>query len=316
MSVIDTVNLGTADDVSRKISNTEVSTWNACKRQYYYNFVLNLEPKVMNSALGRGILFHEVMGAYYQFLKAWDEENPNDYKAAPSMRHVQAVQTARSHMLEFCKGPAYDFDSIMTVDRLLTGYWDFYQGDPEWEIIAVEEAYDVPVGDHTFSFRVDLIARERKSKKMILIDHKTAYNFWNADKLALSPQFPKYKAALAKLGILIDECMLNQVRSRELKTPTATDLFRRTTVKPTKAKQDNAEREQVVASREILAYRALPLAVQEQRATRVLNEGVCKYCDAKPLCLTEWDGGDATIMLNRDYQPRTYGYNDIEVDVS
>lgn len=299
------LNLGT-DVVTRNISNTEVFTWNSCRRKYWYEFILAIEPNQMGDSLRRGLLFHEVMASYYQFLKDWDLQG----RPMNDMRHESAVVFAKNHMAEFVReAKTYTLEDITIITRLTTGYWNFYQGDPEWIIEEVETPYEVAVGDHNFSFRVDMIVRRRDNGMRILVDHKTAYNFWSGDDLALSGQFPKYVDALKRLGVHIDLCILNQVRSRELKNPTMDQLFKRTPQKPTHAKKQRAAKEQVVASQEIVAYRRLPLEVQEDKATRVLNKQVCKYCDVKPLCMAEFDGGDATVMMNRDFKPRTYGYN-------
>jgi hypothetical protein len=50
---------------TRRISNSEVSTWLTCQQRYYYEFDLKLAPIHNTEALSRGILGHEVLAKYY-----------------------------------------------------------------------------------------------------------------------------------------------------------------------------------------------------------------------------------------------------------
>jgi hypothetical protein len=283
----------------RNISNSEVATWLACKRQYYYEFDLNLEPKSGSSALDNGTLLHEVLAFYYDGLKA-------------GLSHAQAVEVARKHLMTFMATVGmYELDTIMKVDKLLQGYWDYYQGDPDWEILEVEKSYELPISpSFTFAMRLDLLVRVRSTGKVLLVDHKTAYNFWSQDDMELNPQFPKYIGALRANGIYVDGAILNQIRTRSIKNPTTDQLFKRAPYKPTPAKINEAMKEQVISSQEIAQWRELPLEVRKDRAVRVLQKaGVCKWCNVKSLCLSEYDGGDITTAIQNDYRQNTYGYN-------
>lgn len=305
--------LGSADDSNmRRISNSEVATWLTCKRKYYYEFDLNLEPKVSSGALGKGTLLHEGLALYYASLKEWDEGagTPGD-PAGVTRRHESAVNRARTMLQNFlASGNGYDFETVMEVDRLLQGYWNFYQGDPNWEILEVEKGYDLAMTeDYEYSLRLDLLVRERNTGAIVLVDHKTAYDFWTEDDLDLNPQFPKYIGSLRANGVNVDKAVLNQIRTRSIKAPTLDQLFRRTVCKPNLAKIGNAMREQVISSMDIMKHRNLPLEVKDQNSVRILSKQVCKFCNVKSLCLAEYDGGDITVAKETDFRQRTYGYN-------
>lgn len=282
----------------RRISNSEVATWNTCQRKYYYEFDLALEPKVTGGALGRGVLLHEVLADYYAGLK-------------DGATHEVAMRAARGRLQQYLANDAFGMETVMEVDRLLQGYWANYQGDPDWEILEVEKGFDLPLTeDYEYSLRLDLLVRSRSTSALILVDHKTAYDFWTEDDLDLNPQFPKYIGSLRANGIHVDKAILNQIRTRKLKNPGPEDLFRRTVCKPSIAKVQNSLKEQVLASQEITNHRMLPLEVRANTSKRVLNKMVCRYCNAKSLCMSEYDGGDITHMIANDFKPRTYGYND------
>lgn len=291
-------NLG--DATMRRISNSEVSTWLSCQRKYYYEFDLNLEPNQQGSALSRGVLFHDVLAIYYSALK-------------DGIKHDDAVIVARRHLQSYLANTSFAMETVTEVDRLLHGYWNFYKGDPDWEILDVERGYDLALtNEYEYSLRFDLLIRNRKTGEIILVDHKTAYDFWSEDDLALSPQFPKYIGSLRANGVHVDKAILNQVRTRSIKNPSPEQLFRRTVDKPSLAKIQNAMREQVIVSEQIVKHRSLPLEVRAANSVRTLNKQVCKYCDAKPLCMSEYDGGDVTHMIANDFKQRTYGYNNSE----
>lgn len=281
----------------RKISNSEVATFLTCERKYYYEFDLGLEPKVAGGALGRGVLLHDILATYYNMRK-------------DGAHHNASINEARGQLQTYMANDAFGMETVMEVDRLLQGYWTHYAGDSDWEILDVERGYDLSItGDYGYSLRFDLLVRERSTGHTVLIDHKTAYDFWSEDDLDLNPQFPKYIGALRANDIYVDKAILNQIRTRSIKNPSSEQLFRRTICKPSKAKVQNAMREQVLASEKIVKHRMLPLEVRAANSLRVLNKTACKYCNSKPLCMSEYDGGDITHMIANDYKPRTYGYN-------
>lgn len=294
-------NLGNA--TMRRISNSESATWNNCERKYYYEFDLAVEPKQRGTALGRGILLHEILAFYYDAIKRGE-------------KHVSAVNEARSMLLKHMNDPGFAVEVVLQVDKMLKGYWDFYKGDPNWRILHVEKSYDLAITpSYEYSLRLDLFVEDLTSGAHILVDHKTAYNFWKSDDLELSPQFPKYIGALRANGHRVDYAILNQLRTREIKAPTNDQLWQRTRFEPSKAKVANAFREHILTSEQIVKHRSLPMEARANTVTRVLNKQICQYCDMKPLCLSEYDGGDITHMLTNDFQPRTYGYNAAATDM-
>ncbi len=295
--------LGSVHNDMRRISNSEVATWLTCKRKYYYEFDLALEPVKSSPALGRGILLHEVLANYYQCLK-------------DGFTHEAAIVNARQLLQTFMANNSYGMETVIEVDRLLAGYWAHYKGDPDWEILEVERGYDVELTSaYEYALRLDLLVKSRSTGHVILVDHKTAYDFWSADDLDLNPQFPKYIGSLRANGLKVDKAILNQIRTRKLKAPGPDDLYRRTVSNPSNAKVANAMREQMLASEEIVAHRALPVEVQEATAIRLLNKaGGCKFCDVKPLCMSEYDGGNITHMVANEFKKRTYGYNDTPIE--
>ena len=281
----------------RKISNSEVATWLNCRRKYYYEHDLNLEPIQRGDALGRGILLHEVLAHYYTALKHGNS-------------HDSSAKIANEFLSEFLASPNYKMETVLEVRKLVTGYWALYQGDPDWEILEVEQTRALPLNDDfEYDLKFDLLVRVRSQNKIALVDHKTAYNFWTQDKIELNAQFPKYIGTLRANATQVDKVIINQLRTRSLKSPSPSDLYKRVDCVPSRMKIANMMREQIIVSQEINKHRQLPIEVRSATSPRNINPQICDWCDSKPLCMSELDGGDVTTMIATDYKQNTYGRN-------
>lgn len=291
--------------VQYRTSNSEVGTFLTCKRKYLYEYDLNLTPIKQSEALNRGNIAHEVLAVYYKAMQ-------------DGVVHDDAVEAARKRLgMMLAEGKA-DLEMATDVDRILLGYWRYYGDESaKYEILAVEQAYDIPLTDEsTYVLRLDLLLRNKVTNEVELWDHKVIYDFWSQDKLNLSGQFPKYVGALRFNGVSVDKCVLNQLRYRKMKTPSPTDLYRRTEQLPSNAKIKRALYEQVTATQEILAWRQHDLDDRNKRATRVLNPRVCDLCNYKNLCQSEFDGGDIKFLVKTEFKQKSdYGYNREEVEL-
>lgn len=283
---------------TRKISNSEVSTWLVCQRQYYYQFDMALEPIRFSDALSRGLLGHDVLAHYYKALQAgtdWED----------------AAKEAREYLMGFMGGSSYALETVLEIDGILQGYWAYTQGDPNWRILHVEEQFNVFfTQEFEFSMRLDLLVQDTTTGEVILVDHKFVYDFWTQDDLALNPQLPKYIGALRVNGFKVDRAILNQLRYRKLKEPTPERLFVRESYSPSNNKVVNVVRDQITKSQEIMRWRELPIEERGARATRILNKVVCRGCPVKLLCQQELDGAPLDYLVQNEFKSRTYGYNE------
>ena len=283
--------LGT--DGRRKISNSEVSTWLACQRRYYYQFDLNLKPIRYGDALNRGIIGHEILATYYGERKM-------------GATKPDAITVARKELMPYLSS---DTEIAMDLDRILQGYWANVD-DSFWRIIAVETELELRLtDDFDYIMRLDLYIQDMNSGDFLLMDHKFVYDFWNADKLELSGQFPKYIGTLRYNNMQVDKAVLNQLRYRSIKNPSPEQLYTQTTQRPSDAKIRRAMKEQIIAGTEIMKWRELPVEERGELATRNMNPQVCNMCPVKTLCMSEFDGGDIGYLIQNDYTRNDYGYN-------
>lgn len=289
----------------RRISNSEVGSWLACRNQYRYAFDLDLEPIKLKDTLARGTVGHEILAVYYKTLQ-------------DGATHDEAVVTARRQLQYLMAGESdYSLDIIMDVDRVLQMYWAFW-GRDKWEILAVEQDYELPLnGEYSMPMRLDLLVRDIATGERWLLDHKFFYDLPNQDKLALNVQLPKYVGALRFNNHKVDKAFLNVLRYRKLKNATPADLFKRVPVAVSNAKIMNALTSHILASEEITEYRSLPTPEDRKaKAIPVFHPLVCQYCSFINLCSSEYDGGDISYAIKTQYRKNSYGYNNPESTVS
>lgn len=285
------------EDLSRKISNSEVDAFLTCERKYYYAHGLNVEPKNTSTSLSRGIIGHEVLAEYYEHLM----NHPGEYEKA------EYAGRAIIHKYLQTSDP-FAAEMLYDLDRIILRYFDYARGD-EWEILAVERAYSIPINDDfQYAMRLDLLARI--DGEITVVDHKFVYDFKSQDAIDMNVQMPKYLGTMRFNGINATGAILNQVRHRLKKGPMTDDeMFRRSRVHVSQVEIRNVLRDQIVASERIIERRALSREEHAKVALRVSNEMICKNCSMLPLCKAERMGGDITNMLAVDYRPNTYGYN-------
>jgi CRISPR/Cas system-associated exonuclease Cas4 (RecB family) len=284
-------------DDPRRISNSETSAWFKCKTSYYFAFVMKIEKIKRSEALTRGIIGHEILADYYSVLKE-------------TKSHDTAVHSAQSFMLRWVMDNPDDTNIVMELKTLLERYWGYWGGHPDWEILHVEDAFDLEItADFQMPMRLDLLVKEVSTGRIYLVDHKFCYDFWSQDDITLSPQFAKYVAALKANGINVDGCLLNQIRYRKMKDPDPTKYFKMTADKPSQSRINVNLSNHVKASLEITDYRNLPEDQMKAATTQVLNKMVCKSCDFKQLCISQLDGGELEFAIETEFQPNTYDYN-------
>lgn len=283
----------------RKISNSEVSTWLTCRRQYYYRFDLNVQPFKFGSALSRGILFHSAMEA---FNKVYIDKKSFELAFnAGSTRIGQELNNTQE----------YNYEDVLDCKRIFNNYMNVLRARiGEWRILETEQKYELPINEQfSMPMRLDVLIEEVATGATCLVDYKTCYNFWTENQITLSPQAAKYVGALRANGKQVDKLILEQVRYRTIKSPSSDQLFRRTFITPSNAKIRNVFRDHIVASNSISQYRDLSAETRESIATRTLNPMICNGCTVKDLCMAELDGGDIRYLLQNDYKQNTYDYN-------
>lgn len=276
------------------ISNSEITSYNLCKRQWYYSYVLEIGPKMLPLAMYRGVIGHAALEPYYLLMK--DGASIEECKAA-------AKDVLRKEAMRISTECPTEFERIGIVaelTRIIDAYAEFYRKEP-FKVIAVESVYSTPIVPDELSFGmvldllVEMTAGEFRGD-FIVIDTKFVYNFKSIDELELDAQLPKYIKTVRDNGILVSKGIFNQIRYRELNNPKPDQVFRRTPARINKAATDIIWAEQRDAAVEISSNPAPP--------RRTLSPFICKGCLYKKLCRADMLGQDTTNMIAAEFMPR------------
>lgn len=278
------------ENVPRRISNSEVSSYLQCERKWLYGYHQNLEPVRTSQALSRGVIGHECLAAYYQALKD-GEPFPVAEKAAQD-----------TLVPYFSLG--FDIEMLAGLRTLLERYFVWCKKD-NWRILEVERSYDISVNDEFgYVMRLDLLAEI--DGKTVLIDHKFVWDFHDVNTLDLNCQMPKYIGSLKFNDINVDYAMLNQIRYRTKKAGnTDEETFQRVVMRPSQIEIRNVLREQFAASSQIVRL----YASENPPVLRTMNQMTCRNCSFAKLCKSELMGLDTTDIRATEFRENSYGYN-------
>lgn len=290
------------------ISNSEVSSFLKCERRHYYGFRLGLVPKTMSKSLTKGTIAHEGLAAYYD-------------KVMQGMATAAAKQIALDHIKMLAMKDFEHMDLYADVTGLLDRYFDWCPAQDNFKILAVEKLYYMPLDeDHTFAMRLDLLVQYTSGAhagNIVLVDHKTVYDFWPPSAVSLNAQMPKYMGAIQYNGIPVREVMINQIRTRVNKGHMEDgDKFRRVFATIDSKEVKNVIREQRMAGNRILALNNLPEAEHEQLILRAMDRFTCENCPFANLCKSDLNDQDTALMKQVEFHRQEdqlefmqYGYN-------
>jgi hypothetical protein len=301
----------------RKVSNSEVITFQTCKHRYHLCFDLNLEPVNPGTALYRGTVGHVMLQAYYEhFIGLYSGQKTDEV-----YRRAEDAAWAK-YRTYYAHADMSQEDILLDLKRIMERYFHYVRYYPDdlksatnsnqkdWIILQVERYYDLDLTeDFRYVARLDLVARI--DGLITIVDHKFTYNFWSQDKLDLNPQLPKYVGIMRNNGVRVDQVMVNQVRYRWRKSSPYidTEMFKYAFYTPTPTEVRTHLKEQILVSKDVVEWRVKPLEERARIATRILNDMVCGSCPVKGLCIMGLKGIDIANEIKAAYQPNTYDYN-------
>lgn len=267
-----------------------------------YAFGERIQKRVFSESLQRGIQGHmlfEVWFRKFQETNSWNEAMLALSDAYETMLHMglTAEEIKRAADLQV---------------RVVGFLKNFENTIRQWEIIAVEREFRVPIEDPdipdlVYAFTPDLIVRHHGAYR--IVDWKFPYNFYNATAIRLMPQIPKYIGALREMGWAnVKDGVYGFVRYRSLKNPIVNQLYKMEPVTPNRHNIQETWNEYRAVAKEIAVLRSYSLPEWAARTKRVGNNLVCNSCAFKELCAAEKEGSTAARIRQELYVPSTYGY--------
>jgi CRISPR/Cas system-associated exonuclease Cas4 (RecB family) len=276
------------------VSHSEVDSYLLCRRKHYYGYTKSLQRVQESAALAMGSAGHKVLEVFYTAIirgDSFDEALVEAKEIADTLREQVSIPANRANI----------FDTLFDL---------YFPNEPlvkeGWTILAVEKQFNLEYDPDTqaqYPFVVDVIAKSPEGK-VVVIDHKFVYDFYNYEASIMQPQIPKYIGALRALNYKIDHGAYNMIRTRKLKESTAEGMLSWLDVKPEPARVQQVFKEQIAVASDIMAIKAMSPEMQDAHAYRVANKMVCQSCSFLDICRTELSGGNSKLMIETEYKIR------------
>lgn len=295
------------------ISNSEISTFDRCRRQWYLKYYMGMvpteEPPVGASQTGTRV--HAAMEGYYGY--GMDPAVTIDVLYALA---TEAFPDWRKELL----------DERETAAAMVSGYleWVAETGiDAGIEVVVTEADIEVPLPgmpEVSLKARMDQVVVNRNTGLLSFLDHKTAANFDSHEVLALNPQFKHYSVVQRLVQrqhggtVMVSGGIVNTLRRVKRTARSQPPYYQRDEFRYTDVELDAAELRIYAIVRQILDARtALDWAHEDQGGAlevvnRVQREDLyptpnpreCKWqCPFVSVCPMMDDGSDWPGVLLR-----------------
>jgi len=292
------------------VSWSEINSYRTCPHKHMLEYKMRWSKKNnLNTALGKGTLFHAVVEQYYL----------GRMEGKPLAECVKAAH----HVLDSVPVQSdSDEEAVAIVRWMFEGYHERYYGDSLWNIRAVEHKFRVPLptlfeGQREIILKgsIDLIVRDEKNRLLVL-DHKTCSTLPKEQDYALSDQFSLYLWALRELGNPSFMAVHNAVKTKMNKGDIPGEIERwevrkeageRAGVRPkmqspeerfSRTYMDRMPSELDTIAREATAT-VLKAYGLDNRHERTPKEDTCKYmCSFTEACLRGRKYGDQEELSN------------------
>ena len=188
------------------VSYSELDTYRQCPLKHHLAYKKRYrKPSEAGKALARGTLWHQVLQAHYEAIRA---HQPPYTAVKPLLSDPTTGERTPDQEL---------------IWWMYQGYRKFYRSDRQWEILAIEEPFEVtlsPATDTTPEIRIkgkmDLLVRDSDGRVWV-VDHKSGYELPSTQVLDIDDQFGLYLAAMSRLGIEAYGAIHSAARTRRLK---------------------------------------------------------------------------------------------------
>lgn len=203
------------------VSWSEIDTYRQCPFKHQLAYRERWKAPESGDALGRGILWHEVLELHYNLIK-----QAQDKKAAPDLQEIHDTVVA-SVLWDARAGRWRDEQHAELVAWMYEGYCDHFGIDETWRVLAVEHAAEVPLlaaGGQALSkkyrikVKIDLIVKDLDLGGIWLVDHKSHKDLPKDKELALDDQFGLYTWAMKQLGKPVVGALYSTARTYRYKS--------------------------------------------------------------------------------------------------
>jgi hypothetical protein len=275
------------------ISYSELSRFDTCDRQYYYNFILGLQPVDASEAIDTGTKGHKLLQIFYTELQTGKTK---EKALATVIQKAQEVIFATgmpdSRMLKawllvenYIRDNEFKTEAVLVENRFLFPF-SMLDDDPEYA--------DVQVG-----FTPDVVFK-RSGDFYDVEDFKFVGREWSAKKKERFQQAKLYQLFLRRMGYQVTRSII-----RFFNTQTGRISYDAAAM--TDAEEAIIIRDFVAGVKELVDFKRQPpekLALSR----RTTNVSTCQYCFYSFPCTLEAQGKDATKTFKSEFITRDYDY--------
>lgn len=223
------------------VSHSEAESAARCGFQHQLGYRERwTRPQNPDSAAGQGVAWHEVLEAHYKVIQNYQRIAELAGRPWWTFNQEVALEEAHRQVQPVIKRHQERSESLgELISWMYAGYVAYWGADPDWRIVDVERAGQVPLNppiskdysslfgkihefdnsdaseDFMFKYRADLIIEE--NGKLWLVDHKSCHNFPTQFDLDFDSQVDRYTWALRQEGVPIYGQLFSQARRRMLK---------------------------------------------------------------------------------------------------
>jgi hypothetical protein len=193
------------------VSYSELDTFRQCPLKHFLAYKMRYKkPAPLDSALGKGSLYHKVMEAHMRAIKVAQERYPG--LRIPEKWWKQTLDNIRDEeILPILIDPETGEPYTDVHDLILwmyDGYVQKWGVNPEWIIVAVEHNLVIPLRDergrrsskYFIKMKIDLLVRERATGALWVVDHKSGANLPTQMDLEIDDQFGLYSWGMSEVG--------------------------------------------------------------------------------------------------------------------
>lgn len=193
------------------VSYSELDTFRQCPFKWKLGYAERwVAPPSGNNALAKGGLYHEVMQAHFEAIKAAQVDDASGlmrWECEIEDVKLSAIEAAQRVVDNARETNSYPEETIQLVVWMYIGYVEKYGIDEEWKILAVESTHIIPLfepdGTESTEFnlkiKVDLTVLDQRDR-MWIVDHKSASRIPKLDKdFQFEDQFGLYEFGFRQL---------------------------------------------------------------------------------------------------------------------
>lgn len=215
------------------VSYSELDTFRQCPLKHMLSYDQRwTKPKPLDSALGKGSLWHLVMEDHYGVIKAAQDAVGRTGRI-PATDHGAVLAAAREVvMMRLWDGQAGRWYSDVhdLVAWMYDGYVEMYGVDSDWRILGIEHQIITPLraenGRRTryhLKAKIDLVVYVRSLGVRAVVDHKSGANLPTQMDLEIDDQFGLYQWAMKEVGRPVDLTLHSAARTQRNKSFMALD---------------------------------------------------------------------------------------------